>query len=197
MSLFHSQLCPSLCTCVSKPHSSPGPFSCGPLLLPLSWPCPPWWGEEMALSVDLAQPLSQAGPVLLNWSRGWRAPFSVILAPPHSIPCMYAKALQLCPTLCDPMDSSPPGSSVHGTLQARILERVAIPFSMRSSQPNDRTRVSYVSCIGRQVLYHQCHLGSPLSPHQTSGMVPQLYYQHLIQGLTHRRDSKNRKEKMY
>ena len=40
-----------------------------------------------------------------------------------------AKSLQLCLTLCDPMDSSPPGSSVHGILQARILEWVAISFS--------------------------------------------------------------------
>ena len=41
----------------------------------------------------------------------------------------YAKLLQLCPTLCDPMNYSPPGSSVHGILQARILEWVAMPFS--------------------------------------------------------------------
>ena len=40
-----------------------------------------------------------------------------------------AKSLQLCPTLCDPIDGSPPGSSVHRILQARILERVAISFS--------------------------------------------------------------------
>ena len=40
--------------------------------------------------------------------------------------CVYAKSLQLCLTLCDPMDCSPPGSSVPGILQARILERVAI-----------------------------------------------------------------------
>ena len=41
--------------------------------------------------------------------------------------CMHAKSLQLCPALCDPMDHSPPGSSVHGILQARILEWVACP----------------------------------------------------------------------
>ena len=40
-----------------------------------------------------------------------------------------AKSLQSCPTLCDPIDSSPPGSSVPGIFQARILERVAISFS--------------------------------------------------------------------
>ena len=42
---------------------------------------------------------------------------------------MHAKSLQSCLTMCDPMDSSPPGSSVYGILQARILERVAISFS--------------------------------------------------------------------
>ena len=49
---------------------------------------------------------------------------------------------------------SPPGSSVNGILQARILERVAKPSSRGSSQPRDWTRVSYVPCIGRWVLYH-------------------------------------------
>ena len=48
---------------------------------------------------------------------------------------------QLCPTVCDPMDFSLPGSSVHGTLQAGILEWVAIPFSRGSSQPRDWTQV--------------------------------------------------------
>ena len=47
----------------------------------------------------------------------------------------YAKSLQLCLTLCDPMDGSPPSSSVHGILQARILVRVAMPSSRGSSQP--------------------------------------------------------------
>ena len=48
---------------------------------------------------------------------------------------MHAKSLQSCPTLCDPMDRSLPGSSVHGILQARILEWVAMPFSRGSSDP--------------------------------------------------------------
>ena len=52
------------------------------------------------------------------------------------------KVAQSCPTLCDPMDCSPPGSSVHGILQARILKWVAIPFSKGSSQPRDWTQVS-------------------------------------------------------
>ena len=54
---------------------------------------------------------------------------------------------QLCPTVCDPMDGSPSGSSVHGILQARILEWVAISSSRGSSQPRDQTCISCVSCI--------------------------------------------------
>ena len=42
---------------------------------------------------------------------------------------VHAKSLQLCPTLCDPIDGSPPGSSIHGIFQARVLEWVAIAFS--------------------------------------------------------------------
>ena len=52
---------------------------------------------------------------------------------------------QSCPTLCDPVDCSPPGSSVHGILQARILEWVAVPSSRGSSQPRDRTQVSCIA----------------------------------------------------
>ena len=50
-------------------------------------------------------------------------------APFTDYPCMRAKSLQSCPTLCDPIDGSPPGSSVPGILQAGILEWVAISFS--------------------------------------------------------------------
>ena len=62
--------------------------------------------------------------------------------------CLVTKS---CLTLCDPMDCSPPGSSVHGISQARILEQVAISFSRGSSWPRDWT---HVFCIGRQILYH-------------------------------------------
>ena len=58
---------------------------------------------------------------------------------------------QLCPTLCNPMHCSPPGLSVHGIFQARILQWGAISSSRASSRPRDQTRVS---CIGRWVLYH-------------------------------------------
>ena len=55
-----------------------------------------------------------------------------------------SEVAQLCLTLCDPVDCSLPGSSLHGILQARILEWVAISFSRGSSQLRDRT---WVSCI--------------------------------------------------
>ena len=56
--------------------------------------------------------------------------------------------------VCLNMDCSSPGSSVHGTFQARILEWVAISFSMGSSPPRDRNQHLYVSCTDRRVLYH-------------------------------------------
>ena len=71
--------------------------------------------------------------------------------------CVCAKLLQLCLTLCNPMDCSLPGSSVHGFLQVRILEWSAMPSSSGSFQPRDRPSISlasYVFCIGKQVLYH-------------------------------------------
>ena len=77
------------------------------------------------------------------------------------IKCVGLLSLQSCPILCDPMDYSLPGSSVHGILWVRILEWVAMTFSSRSSQPSDRTHVCYASSLGRWVLYHENHLGSP------------------------------------
>ena len=76
----------------------------------------------------------------------------------YTCACSVAK---LCPTLCDPMDCSPPGSSVRGISQARILEWVAISFCIVFSQPKDPTLISCVSCT--------CSL--PLSP-QVSPLIP-------------------------
>ena len=58
-----------------------------------------------------------------------------------------SEVAQSCPTLWDPMDCSPSGSAIHGILQARVLEWVAISFSRSSSQPMDWTRVSCI--VGR------------------------------------------------
>jgi len=76
--------------------------------------------------------------------------------PPGKFPLHYEKesiVTQSCPTLCNSMDYSPPGSSVHGVLQARILKWITIPFFRKSSRPSDRTWV-------RQILYHLSHQGS-------------------------------------
>ena len=74
--------------------------------------------------------------------------------------CMRARSLQSCPTLCDPIDCSPPGSSVHGVLQARILEWVAVPSSKGSSRPRGQTCISCDSCIEAHSLLLS-HQGSP------------------------------------
>jgi len=68
---------------------------------------------------------------------------------------IHAHCAQSCWTLWDLMGCSLPSSSVHGIFQARILELVAISLSSRSSWPKDWTQVSWVSCIGRWILY-QC-----------------------------------------
>ena len=55
-----------------------------------------------------------------------------------------SEVAQSCPTLCDPMDCSLPGSSVRGIFQAIVLEWIAISFSRGSSQPRDQTQVSHI-----------------------------------------------------
>ena len=67
-----------------------------------------------------------------------------------------AKLLQLCPALCDFMNHSLLGSSVHGILQARILEWVAMLFSRGSFWPRDPTCVPYISCIGGGLVTKSC-----------------------------------------
>ena len=72
---------------------------------------------------------------------------------------------QSCPTLCIPMDCSSPGSSVHGILQERILEWVAISFSRGSSQPRSQTGISY---IAGEFFTAEPPGKSPSSPYQLS-----------------------------
>ena len=92
-------------------------------------------------------------------------------------PCtsVRAKSLQSRLTLCDPMDHSLPGSSVHGILQARILEWVVISSSRGFSQTRDQTHIYYISWTGRWGLYHQCHLGIPRSTTGSSNSPPRIY----------------------
>jgi len=81
----------------------------------------------------------------------------------HACVCVHACCVhsQSYLTLCDPVDCSPPGSSVHGISQVRILEWVAISCSRRSSQPKNWTWVSCPSCIGGRILHHLRYLGRP------------------------------------
>ena len=71
--------------------------------------------------------------------------------------CMCAKSLQLCLTLCDPMDCGLPGSSAHGILQARILECVAMPPPGNLPNPG----IQLESPALQKILYHLSHQGNP------------------------------------
>ena len=73
---------------------------------------------------------------------------------------------QSCPTLCNPMDCSLPGSSVHGIFQAIVLEWIGISFSKGSYRPRDRTQVSR---IVNKMLYHLSHQGSNTSRRDGEG----------------------------
>ena len=75
-------------------------------------------------------------PISISWNTGNIAVLSLSLE--------WVLITQACPTLCDPLDCNPPGSSVHGILQARILKWVAFPFSRGSSQPRYWI---WVSCV--------------------------------------------------
>lgn len=69
--------------------------------------------------------------------------------------CLCANLLHLCPTLCDPIDHRPPGSTVHEILLARILEWIATLSSRVFSQPKDRIHISYIYRIAGRFLTKQ------------------------------------------
>ena len=91
---------------------------------------------------------------------------------------MDAKSLQSCLTLCNPMDCSPLGSSVHGILQAMILERTAMPSPRGSSLPRDRTRPSSVqfirSVVSDSLWPHEPQHARPPCPLLTPRVYPNL-----------------------
>ena len=84
---------------------------------------------------------------------GWRIKNNLVI-------CAKTLHAQSCPALCDPVDCSPSGASVHGISQARMLGWVASSFSRVFTWPRDWICVSCVSYIVRWILYHYCHLGS-------------------------------------
>ena len=89
-----------------------------------SWLLLSCWSSREMMSQCLWQPLAH---LCLKWKES------------------ESEVAQSCPTLCDPVDCSPPSSSIHGILQARILEWVAISFSRGSSRPRNRTQVSRIA----------------------------------------------------
>ena len=119
------------------------------------------------ISTRKMKPLSSKSHHLVCW-----IPPAPLLLPLNLsiLPCVFpfpttsfyhiiVLAAQSCPSLCDPMNCSLPGSSVHRILQARILERLAIIFSKVSPQPRDGTKVS--SWPFRWILYQLSHQRSP------------------------------------
>ena len=96
-----------------------------------------WGGWAMASFQD-SWSIKRIGIAGRCWwwvSRRWRAPWMEWKTAYFHCSCLFFLCVlvaQPCPTPCDPMDRSPPGSSIHGILQARTLEWVAIPFSISS-----------------------------------------------------------------
>ena len=110
--------------------------------------CDSWGRKESDTTERLiwTEPLERpAGSVDLGWYLGTQLVNRSLYLPV----CTQSSLI-----LCNPTDCRPPGSSVHGIFQARILEHVAISFSRESSRSRDWTHVSCISCIGRWVLYH-------------------------------------------
>ena len=89
---------------------------------------------------------------------------TVLAHPPNCLPLSHAWSHLSHVWLCNHMDWSPPGSSVHGILQARILEWVTIPYPRGASQPRDWTHTSYDSCVAGGL---SLGLLGKLSPHLT------------------------------
>ena len=97
-------------------------------------------GCDMVLKFYKMLPLGQGTTRLVqNWERSTSRLYAVTLLESKS------EVAQSCPTLCEPMDCSPPCSSVHGVFQVRVLEWVAISFSRGSSRPRDGTQVSHIA----------------------------------------------------
>ena len=99
-------------------------------------------------------------------------------------PCVFVCTAQLCPTLCNPMDCSPPSSSVHGVFQARRNTAVGSHSFLEDIFPTQRSNHSLQYC--RQILYHLNYRGSPraspIGPYlieltgQDVGLMPSLFY---------------------
>jgi len=137
MTLFKSLVLNALLSCCSRVWLCVTPWTAAHWGYPCPWDSP---GKNTGMGCHCLNALNH----LKTWKNavcclslslfwGWRLAWLYLMGSGSlwiGLPaCMHAKSLQSCPTLCNPMDSSPPGSSVSGILQARILEWVAISFS--------------------------------------------------------------------
>ena len=94
--------------------------------------------------------LSHVRLLATPWTAAYQAPLSMGFSRQEywsGVHCLLPQLLQSCPILCSPVDCSPPSSSVHGILLARILEWIVMPSSWGFSQPREWTHVSCISCI--------------------------------------------------
>ena len=106
---------------------------------------------------NLSNSLAKNAQIWLWHVRTLRSSWSVFISwfcHLHAMWPLHDKLLQLYLTFCDPMHCSPPGSSVHGILQAWILNWVVIFLSRRSFRPGDWTSISRISFTGRRILCH-------------------------------------------
>ena len=137
---------------LSETSSFPESPACWCWLPPPSLPPRCWWlwlYKCYSDTVCLMSLVAMLQPWLVNIRN---CPLCVCV---HVCVCV---CVLICSVMSDsfvtPMDWSPPGSSVHGIVQARTLEWVAVFFSRGPSWPGNGAHVSCTSCIGRQILYH-------------------------------------------
>ena len=155
--LSHVQLfsTPWITATVSSPPLSPG---VGSKSYPLGWSCYPTISSKGSVKLypnsflwhlETLQPWRGCHSDL--WQKRENSVFSLPIEVSGMLPTIQLSSCccsvtKLCLTLCDLVGCSPPGSSVSGISQARILEWVAVSFSRGSSPPRDQTHVSCISC---------------------------------------------------
>ena len=100
------------------------------------------WDHTVYCSPQLSSSARNPNFIPIGTEHTGEGPITLHILSPHF--GVYMLLAQSCPTLCNPMDSSSPDSSVHIILQARTLEWVAMPSSRGSSQPRDQTQVSCI-----------------------------------------------------
>ena len=104
--------------------------------------------------LHLLIPKFTSSPIALNTIRMLVIVNHIVFTRTYHRTCILSRFSCVQPALCNPMDCSPPGSSVHGILQERKLEWVAMPSSRGSSWPSSQSHMSWGSSIGRRILYH-------------------------------------------